>query len=115
MTQYASGLTTGEKNRNRHSQALSYTSDPTAEHRFTSPDPTLPAIEKCLAKIEQMNRPHTPADQPYIALCDGTDKTSYFPGFPTFRHVPHQATCKAAKVIVFSHPSRNDNYMIQVT
>lgn len=47
-------------------------------------------------------------------LCDGVQLETFFPGFPTLKHIHHTAKLRHAKVRVFQAPSHRENMILTV-
>lgn len=48
-------------------------------------------------------------------LCAGVKLDVYFPGFPTFKHLPHSAHFEKRGVRVFQSASREENLILTIT
>jgi len=106
-------LTAEEKARNRHSLPL------LCHHTDTDPGgypSTMPGIWPDLhshAVCETMMFPHTKATDNHVqGLVDSYSPDVYFPGFPTFRYLPHHSELKALAIKVFNFPSKNPSRVV---
>ncbi|XP_033763186.1 5'-3' exoribonuclease 1-like isoform X1 [Pecten maximus] len=110
-------MTNSEKKRNCHSPSLcyDYVSDPLPA--YPSPLPgVFPDVVNNHSKLTLIPKDEFQLPRHLInkGLLKGTRQDVYFPGFPTFKHLPHKAYLKKEGVKVFSANSRGENMMLSL-
>eukprot|EP00730_Choanoeca_flexa_P006854 TRINITY_DN12234_c0_g1_i2.p1 TRINITY_DN12234_c0_g1~~TRINITY_DN12234_c0_g1_i2.p1 ORF type:complete len:941 (+),score=205.29 TRINITY_DN12234_c0_g1_i2:172-2823(+) len=115
MALYEPNLSDEERARNIHSTAISYTFSMDNTSKVVSPYPdSFPAVT---AHVQQhtLPFPHAAADAPPLRYLDTFDQSRYYPGFPTFRFLPHSFERRLAQVKVFSFPSKSESIVVDVS
>eukprot|EP00045_Choanoeca_perplexa_P016695 m.228972 g.228972 ORF g.228972 m.228972 type:complete len:1310 (+) comp17332_c0_seq60:191-4120(+) len=115
MALYEPQLSPEERARNIHSNALSYSFYRERTVKMASPYPkTFPDV---VAHVKQqaLPFPHAADDAPPLRYLDTFDKARYYPGFPTFRFMPHTFDRRFAQVKVFSFPSKSESIVMDVS
>lgn len=107
-----------ERKRNGHGPHLLYTysEHPLGQCESFLPNyfPDIPSNYAKCVEIEQ-DAFRLPVECIKKGLCDGVQLETFFPGFPTLKHVRHTAELRHAKVRVFQAPSHRDNMILTVT
>jgi 5'-3' exoribonuclease 1 len=115
MALYEPQLSPEERARNIHSNALSYSFSRERTIKMASPYPaTFPDV---VAHVQQheLPFPHAAEDTPPLRYLDTFDQARYYPGFPTFRFMPHTFDRRFAQVKVFSFPSKSESIVMDVS
>ncbi|XP_065061196.1 5'-3' exoribonuclease 1-like [Rhopilema esculentum] len=117
MATHYSRLTDEEKERNSFGKCLKYSYSKDLNFVFPS---TYPGVFKdiavCKAHCEQIDKDKFHIDIKFIkkGLSEGVQQDVYFPGFPTLKHIPHEAQLRKAGVRVFSYASKSKNTIISI-
>ncbi|KAK3589531.1 hypothetical protein CHS0354_041655 [Potamilus streckersoni] len=110
-------LTTEERSRNAHGPCLmyQYTTDCLGEYPSSCPA-AFPDIAFNHAKMTEVDIFAFRLNQTELkkGLLDNVCQDVYYPGFPTFKHIPHKTELKKEGVKVFQMNSRGFNMMIQI-
>ncbi|XP_034254731.1 5'-3' exoribonuclease 1 [Thrips palmi] len=106
-------LTVDERNRNRFGPMSQYTFSEKSLGEYNAPE-YFPTIKKNHAELLEIWREELRLDHKDIVfgLPPGVRLDVYFPGFPTFKHLPFTGELRKAKVQVFDQPSRGDNMIL---
>jgi 5'-3' exoribonuclease 1 len=108
-------LTKDEMRRNTHGPHLIFTYSEKTVEPMVSPNPSImPNITVNHAKCETLDPDafRLPINRIHKGLCDGVKLDVYFPGFPTLRHIPHEAVLKKERVRVFESASLGENMIL---
>uniref|UniRef100_A0A2R5LDG2 5'-3' exoribonuclease 1 n=1 Tax=Ornithodoros turicata TaxID=34597 RepID=A0A2R5LDG2_9ACAR len=116
MAEHDPSLTEEERKRNVHSGHLLFTYSPEPLGRYVSTEPAFPDVEFNHARMKEIgkDRFHLPKDRIKLGLLKGVNHDTYYPGFPTFKHLEHTAKLKKASVKVFQALSRNENMLVSI-
>ncbi|KAK3912768.1 5'-3' exoribonuclease 1 [Frankliniella fusca] len=106
-------LTDDEKKRNKFGPMLEYTfsSDTLGEYNAPQYFPTIKNSHAFAREIWRKDL-HLNSEDIKHGLPDGVRLDVFFPGFPTFKHLPYKGSLKKAKVQVFDQASRGENMVL---
>lgn len=117
MRKVEGNMTLEEKKRNCHSPSLcyEYVPDTLAPYASSSPE-VFPDIISNHARLTLIPKDEYQLPSKLIrkGILKGTRLDVYFPGFPTFKHLPHKAYLKKEGVKVFTANSRGENTMLSL-
>ncbi len=107
-------LQADEAARNRHSKPIHAVRGEKVLGRMRSSLPGVwPDLYESRAVMEDMRFPHTDTtDAHIIGLLPSYSTDIYFPGFPTFRHIPHRSQMRNLAVKVFNFPSKHPSRVV---
>ncbi|XP_021342502.1 5'-3' exoribonuclease 1-like [Mizuhopecten yessoensis] len=90
-------------------------SDPLPPYPSSSPG-TFPDVVHNYAKLTLIPKDEFQLPRHLIkkGMLEGTRQDVYFPGFPTFKHLPHKAYLKKEGVKVFTANSRGENMILSL-
>lgn len=106
-------LTQDEARRNTHGPMLIYEYTKECQGKVEAPQ-YFPMIEKSYAKLTPVTieELRIPKEKLVKGPCPGAITNTYYPGFPTFKHLKYESHLEKAKVKVFDQPSQNENMII---
>lgn len=113
MTPCLEKLSDAEKDRNKFGPMLEYTFSDSDLGEYVAPE-YFATIKHNRAQLREILREDLHLDRKEIAfgLPPGVRLDVYFPGFPTFKHLPFSGELRKAKVQVFDQASRGDNMIL---
>lgn len=108
-------LTNDEKNRNSFGPMLEYTFSNETLGEYSAPQ-YFSTIKNNHALVRAIWRKdlHLQPEEIVHGLPRGVRLDVYFPGFPTFKHLPFKGCLKKAKVQVFDQASRGENMILTI-
>ena len=108
-------LSEDETRRNKHGPHLVFVYSQQPTEPLKSPNPTLfpdIGVNHSLCQLLESNAFRIPIEKIHKGLCDGVRLDVYIRGFPTLKHVPHDAVLSKERVRVFESASMNENMML---
>lgn len=102
-----------EQQRNSHGPMYIYEYSAESLGRVDAPE-YYPPIAQSHAKVKHVTieEIRVPQDKLIKGPCPGAITDTYYPGFPTFKHLKYKGHLEKCKVRVFEQPSQNDNMII---
>lgn len=94
-------LSAEEKRRNKHGPMLIYEYTADTLDRFEAPQ-YFPAIEKNHAKVRlvTVEEIRVPQDKLIKGPCPGAITDTYYPGFPTFKHIKYKVSVAITQALL---------------
>ncbi|XP_044728242.1 5'-3' exoribonuclease 1 isoform X2 [Chrysoperla carnea] len=108
-------LTSSERHRNSHGPMLLYEYVVESQGTYEAPE-YFPRITNnhTTLKLFTYNDIRVPADKLIKGLYPGAKFDTYYPGFPTFKHLKYTPSLEKQGVRVFDQPSRSDNLLLNI-
>lgn len=108
-------LTDSERGRNRHGPMFQYDHCDTDQGSLAE-SLGLPMVGHLFCTETRVDRADVQVAEQDLVLgpCPNAATDSYFPGFPTMRHLKHSAYLDMKRIKVFQQPSRNESMIVKI-